>query len=207
MCPRFISERSSEQDGYVNLEATEVPSISGDNDFSSEVHPSSSEIVEFLLGAITGVNQLARHISILAKTMPSRDSVKVLVGLFVGFIYDLLKVRFPCYAPAVVEDLKVTIEGGIQDGEILVNPRERFVGKGDVESGAAGLRSSCRVNRSPGGWCDSQMLLDGLENTDSGIVVCLGPSQMRFGSVLPREFDGACSIRYSPVEQRGVQDK
>ena len=112
--------------------------------------------------------------------MPSGNSVEVLVSFFVGLIYDLLEVCFPCHAPVVLEDFKVTIEGGIQDGKILVNPRERFFSKGDVERCAARFRSPCGVDGRLVGWCDSQMLLDGFEKADGGIIVRLGASQMRF---------------------------
>lgn len=83
------------------------------------------------------MNELARHISILAETMPGRNGVEVLVSGFVGLIRDLLEVCFPCHAAVLVEDFKVTIEGGVQDREILVNPRKWFIGRDDIERGVA----------------------------------------------------------------------
>ena len=134
--------------------------------------------------------------------MPSGNGVEVLVGVFVGSIHDLLKVCFPCYASAIVENLEMMIEGGIQDGEILVNPCERFVSSGNIERCAARFMRPCRVDGRLVGGRDSQMALEGLEDTDSGIVVLLGPSQVWLGSVLPRKYGGACGVGYSPIGQR-----
>jgi len=193
--------------GNDNLEAAEVPSVFSDDDLSCEVRPRSYKIIVFLLGAITSINELARHVSILAETMPSGDSVEVLVGVFVGSIHDLLEVCLPRHITTLVEDLKVTVEGGVQDREILVNPRERPVGKGDVKSGIARFRGPCRVDGDLIGWCDPEVPLSSPKNADSGIIVCLGPGQMGFGSVLPGKCNGTCSVRYSSIEsrQRGVR--
>ena len=188
------------EDGNDNLEAAEVPSVFSDDDLSCEVHPSSDKIIVFLLGAITSVNELARHVSILAETMPSGDSVEVLVGVLVGLIHDFLEVCLPRHIATLVEDFKVTVEGGVQDGEILVNPRERPVGKGDVESGVARFRGPCGVHGDLIGRCDSEVPLSSPKNADSGIIVCLGPGQMWFGGVLPGKCDGACSVRYSSIK-------
>ena len=188
-----------DEGGNDNLEATEVPSIFSDDDLSCEVHPSSHKIIVFLLGTITSVNKLTRHVSILAETMPSGDSVEVLVGVFVSLIHHLLEVRLPRHIATLVEDLKVTVKGGVQDREILVDPRERSVGKGDVESGVARFRGPCGVDGDLIGWCDFEVPLSSLKNADGGIIVCLGSGQMGFGSVLPGKRDGACSVRYSSI--------
>jgi len=132
--------------------------------------------------------------------MPSWDSVEVLVGVFIGLIHDLLEVCLPRHIATLVEDFKVTVEGGVQDWEILVNPRERFVGKGDVESGVARFRGPCGVDGELIRWCDSEVPLSGPKETHSGIIVCLRPGQMRFGSVLPGKCDGACSVRDSSIK-------
>jgi len=121
--------------------------------------------------------------------MPSRDSIEVLVSVFVGLIRGLLEVCFPRHVAVLVEDLEVTIEGGVQDREILVDPCERLVGQGDVERGVARFRSSRRVDGRLVGWYDSEVLLSSLENADSGVVVRLGPGQMWLGGVLPGKCD------------------
>jgi len=113
MWTHFVSRTSGNEDGDDNLEAAEVLSVSSDDDLSCEVSPSGNKIVVFLLGTITSVNQLARHISVLAETMPSRNGVEVLVSVFVGLIHDLLEVCFPRHVAVLVEDLKVTIKRGV----------------------------------------------------------------------------------------------
>lgn len=172
----FVSRTSGDEDGNDNLEATEVLSVSGDDDLSCEVRPGGNKIVVFLLGTITSVNQLARHISILAEAMPSRNGVEVLMSASVGLIHDLLEVCFPHHIAIPIEDLKVTIKGGVQDGEILVNPREWFFSKGDIERGVARFGSSRRVDGYLVGWRDSEVFLSNLEDADSGIIVRLRPS-------------------------------
>jgi len=117
--------------------------------------------------------------------MPSGNGIEVLVGVFVSLIHDLLEVGLPRHVAILVEDLKVTIEGGVQNGEILVNPRERCVGEGDVESGVARLGGPRGVHGGLTGRGDSEVFLSGLKNADSGVVVRLGPGQVWFGSVLP----------------------
>lgn len=44
------------------------------------------------------------------------------------------------------------------------------------------------------------MFLRRLEDTDSGVVVRLGPGQVRFGGVLPGKCDGARGVWYGPIE-------
>ena len=122
---------------------------------------------------MTDINQLARYVSVLTKTVPCRNSVKVLVSVFISLIHGLLKICFPRNATVVVEDLEVTIKGRIQDRKILVDPRERFVRKVDVEGGVTRFRSPRRVYWRQFGWCDSEVFLNRPENTQSGIVVCL----------------------------------
>lgn len=122
--------------------------------------------------------------------MPSRNGVEVLVSVSVGLIHDLLEVCFPHHITIPIEDLKVTIKWGVQDGEILVNPCERFFSKGDIERGIARFGSSRSVDGRPVGWRDSEVFLSSLEDVYSGVVVRLRPSQMRFGSVLPRKRNG-----------------
>ena len=121
--------------------------------------------------------------------MPSRNGVEVLVSVSVGLIHDLLEVCFPHHIPIPIEDLKVTIKGSVQDGEILVNPRERFFSKGDIERGIARFGSSRRVDGRLVGRRDSEVFLSSLEDADSSVVVRLRPSKMRFGSVLPGKCD------------------
>ena len=134
--------------------------------------------------------------------MPSRNSVEVLMSVFVGLIHDLLEVCFPHNVSVAVQDFKVTIERSVQYREILVNPCERFVSKGNIERCVAGFGSSCSVYRRLIGRFDSKMFLSGLENADSSVVVCLRPCQVRFGGVLPRKCDSTCSIWYSPIKPR-----
>ena len=52
----FVSRASGDEDGNDNLEATEVLSVSGDDDLSCEVRPGSNKIVVLLLGTITSIN-------------------------------------------------------------------------------------------------------------------------------------------------------
>lgn len=96
---------------------------------------------------MTSGNQLACHISILTEAMPSRDSVEVLVSVFVGLVRDLLEVCFPYRVTVPVEDFEVAIKGGVQDREILVNPRKRLFSKRDVEGGIARFGGPRRVDR------------------------------------------------------------
>ena len=173
MRTHFISRISGNEDGNDNLEATEVLSVFSDDDLSCKVHPGGNEIVVFLLGTITGVNQLARHISILTEAMPNRNGVEVLVSIFVGLIHDLLEVCFPRHVAVLVEDLKVTVKRGVQDGEILVNPCERLFSKGDVERGTARFGSSRGVDGRLFWWCDSEVFLSSLEDVNSCFVVRL----------------------------------
>ena len=122
------------------------------------------------------------------------------MSVFIGLIHDLLEVCFPRHVAVLVEDLKVTVEGGIQDREVLVNPSEGFVGKGDVERRIARFRGSRIVDGHLVEWGESEVVLDSLENANSGVIVCLGPGQVRLGSVLPGKCDGTCSVWYSSVE-------
>ena len=173
MWTHFVSRTSGNEDDDDNLEATEVLSVSSNDDLSCEVSPGGNKIIVFLLGTITSVNQLARHISVLAEAMPSRNSVEILVSAFVGLIYDLFEVCFPRHVAALVEDLKVTIKRGVQDGEILVNPRERFFSKGNIECGITRFGGSRRVDGRLVGWRDSEVFLSSLEDADSCVIVRL----------------------------------
>ena len=205
MWTRFVSRISDNGDGSDNLETTIVLSILSDDNLSCEVRPGSNKTVVFFLGAITSVNQLSHHISILAEAMPSRDSIEVLVSVFISLVHDLLEVRFPRHVAILVEDLKMSIEGSVQDREVLVDPCKRFVSKGNIERGVARFGSSRRVDGRLVGWRDSEVFLSSLKDTDSSVVIRLGPSQMWFGSVLLGKCDGTRSIWYSSMKPKRRQ--
>lgn len=154
-----------------------------------------NERIVILLGSVVNIDQLAFDLAVATETVPSGHRVSVDPCVRIGLVCNFLQLRSPDRFTIVSKDLEFSIERGVHDRVIGIDPRIGLRDVGDGECGIARFIRTGRKCRGNEGFRDTELALKEREKVLRSAKVTVRASKVRFARVLARSLESTCFVR------------